>query len=174
MIILEGADGSGKSTVGNSIQRSSQLELIHAGGPLKDSEEFRRRCELQLSSFGKILDRISPISELVYGSILRGHTLIPELEIWGYIESFIADKWMMVYCRPGIEILMHHAINQMDKDTEAQGKTYKPAAHSEQVKVNICSIVYEYDRIVETIRDAGMPVLIHLSRDTLSNFLKGR
>ena len=172
MFILEGADGSGKTTIGNHLRRTTQLELIHEGGPPKNSDEFRQRCQNQLASYGKILDRAAPISELVYGSLMRDKLPISEVEIWEYIESFIKNGWILIYCRPSLKILTDHVENQMDKDTKAQGKEYKSAAHSLQVKRKIKKIVFSYDKLICTIRDAGMPVLLHISRDKLSNFLR--
>ena len=71
IIVLEGPDGAGKSTLGRTLSAFLGVPLLHTGGPPETAEAFRDKMR-SLESFievykSLIIDRLPPISEHVYG-----------------------------------------------------------------------------------------------------------
>lgn len=68
IIVVEGPDGAGKSTLATLLQEHFKWPIVHGGGPLSNRLDFlgRVRTKGWNDLFPKILDRVSYISELVY------------------------------------------------------------------------------------------------------------
>lgn len=81
-LILEGIDGVGKSSIITEIERTHRVKSFHLGKPPKGvtphqwSDYFRRHYDSY-----ELLSR-SHVSEQVYGSLIRGKSLIDEWQAW--------------------------------------------------------------------------------------------
>jgi len=49
-----------------------------------------------------ICDRIRPISELVYGNVLRGFSMLGEDEALRWVDHFVS---VIIYCRPSLQVI---------------------------------------------------------------------
>lgn len=98
MIILEGADGTGKTTAAQEISRYLRVPLVHSDGP--DLVKFSSVFNFHAARPDQIVvyDRFY-LSEFIYGPIIRGTIMVPQ---WfkDYSERvwFPAIKPMVIWC----------------------------------------------------------------------------
>ena len=63
------------------------------------------------------------------------------------------NKFMMIYCRPSLDVIMKNTVFL------ARAKAHKPPEYVEQVKASLPQIVETYDRRVNDWIVQGLPVL---------------
>lgn len=146
-IIVEGPDGSGKSTLIKKLEESMGIEAKHDGGPPKTVGELEER--LIHSPSHKLLDRWSGISELVYGTVLRGKCMMPKHEIMQYIHD---HKPTIIYCRPPNGVLETNLI------ALERTKAHKSEEHCREVRERFWKIVEEYDLLMKVLLNMGIVV----------------
>lgn len=97
MIILEGVDSSGKSTLGRVIHERYGWPLIPSRGPAKSPEEIADRLrEYDMMGPSMIFDRHPVISESIYGPLAgRPQSLQPI-----HYAKFWTGSHLLIYCRP--------------------------------------------------------------------------
>lgn len=106
IVVLEGADGGGKTTLAAAIRSRIHCHLLTSSGPPTNIDqiidelnwlaEFPRRHLL-------VCDRHRLISEPIYGPILRQRNLLAEPRS-RYNDMDVADEaQLIVYCRPSLE-----------------------------------------------------------------------
>lgn len=86
MIILEGPDSSGKTTLAERLSRDLRKTVVHSGGPPKSEPEMLYRIHTMIyrSSHDVIYDRCSIITDPIYAKALGRSTVITrvhELEL---------------------------------------------------------------------------------------------
>lgn len=130
MIIVEGPDNSGKSTLIKWILKEFPVRELKHGrhGPPRNAFDIKIRTEIILNEAirsryknGVIVDRFSLIGESIYGPILRGKDLwteIPQdkIRLEGVLNTL---NPFIIYCRPDEETILdmsHHQVK--DYDTE--------------------------------------------------------
>lgn len=138
MIILEGPDNSGKSTLAARIKRDLKIPVIHSQKPSEDwtSRMVYEHCLKQLAPRMElsILDRVTAISEAIYGPICRG-----ESALGNYQAEALLDLWQrpyaIIYCRPSDETILDN-----------KGREQMPG-----VLENHKKIIEAYDRVMDDI-----------------------
>jgi len=130
MIIIEGMDGSGKTSLAQKLSfRLGDVpikRLVTSGGPTYyDLLVERTRATLtelrnQVTWNQRpvvIYDRFPLISEAVYGTILRGRNSFGD-EWTALVDLLLALDPIVVYCRPRIDLILQNiretADDQMD------------------------------------------------------------
>jgi ABC-type dipeptide/oligopeptide/nickel transport system ATPase component len=163
MLIIEGPDGSGKSIIAQRLMYLLKRECFHEGGPVITRPDAIGRLDRQFDRFGSILDRVTFVSERVYGPILRGKMALDEATLDLYEKRFIDAGWMLVYCRPSDEAIIGYVRGgRMDKVIIELGKEYKTRNHVQGIKDNIEAIIASYDRVVASLRKKGMMVMTYV------------
>lgn len=136
MIILEGFDGAGKSTLATKLK----FPIKHAGGPPKTLEQLKKNLMDQMLECGNkvILDRITCISHQVYGDNMFDPRLM------AYLHSMMDCKnTVLVYCRPPDHVLMDFSKHEVkDHDTEE---------HIEDLKRNMATYIDRYDQLMSKV-----------------------
>ena len=151
MIIVEGPDNSGKSTLVEWIKENFNVQEINRRhGPPANAEDIKFRTELVLDTEihshprrNFITDRFSLIGESVYGPILRGKDLWKEIpqdkerleKTLRLLNPFI------IYCRPDLDTILdlsHHQI-----------KPYDTQEHLSSLAKNQRLIIEAYDNYFE-------------------------
>lgn len=158
MVIVEGMDNSGKSTLANYLGEKFDLKIIKRSGPPASSESFL----LETLSFlvlnpEAIFDRHPIISEGVYAPVLRG---INVFETEGTTWEFWMDRLqqcnpLIIYCRPPDEKILcfHPDLPQMDG-----------------VEQNARRLIDRYDKLMDRIEKRGFLIIRH-NFDQLINTL---
>lgn len=105
MIVVEGMDNTGKTTLINYLKlRIKELKILDSGGPVLEGQELERLTQLMIwLPYSKyvLIDRISLISEEVYGPILRsGNALAKIYDYDCLMDWFKSFNPFIIYCRP--------------------------------------------------------------------------
>lgn len=142
MIILEGFDGAGKTTLANKLK----FPVKHAGGPPKTLQQLITNLKEQGAWCGQrvILDRVTCISHQVYGNNMYDTKLMHCLR-----QMLDCKNTILVYCRPPDEVLLdfsNHEIKEHDSEE-----------HIEDLKRNVRLYIDRYDEL--------MSPLIHVKYD---------
>lgn len=142
IVVLEGADNSGKSTLAQRLSKDLGIDVVHPGGPPKNIVEVIARCNEQSQVFQLstevdfIFDRITCISDLIYRSR-------PEFDrVFGIFQGQLKSmkNVVIIYCRPSDERLR----NFDDHVT----KEHEDEAVVQHAKDNIDRIIEEYDNLM--------------------------
>lgn len=101
IFVIEGADGSGKTTLMNSIKadKRQQSFFLACSSRPKSISEIKLECDwidALPPDATLFMDRYRIISEMVYGPILRGQSLIEHPINW----ENTPERYRFIYCRP--------------------------------------------------------------------------
>lgn len=97
IIIIEGPDGAGKTTLANQLSRQTKYDIVHRSQPKTDDEKKHMMSEYVAvikSSKNIILDRCW-YSEMVYGPIMRDASVISYPEMYE-LEKLLAKAGAIV------------------------------------------------------------------------------
>jgi len=124
VIIVEGCDNSGKTTLVNKLHRVNSGIVIRSLGP--NTEDLTKAYLAKGIWVAKmaaydgylhlnvIFDRMPLISEEVYGRVLRGYSVFED-DWTHWWESMVGQlNPFLIYCRPNREV-MHHTIKSRDQ-----------------------------------------------------------
>lgn len=107
IIIVEGPDGSGKTTLANKIAKQNGYIMLHRSQPKTEEEKQNMMAEyLQVIKAGKnvVMDRCW-YSEMVYGPIMRDASVITYPEMYE-LEKLLCKKGaLLIYCTDKPEVL---------------------------------------------------------------------
>lgn len=148
MIIVEGMDNTGKSTLAKLLSDTFQLPVVdRQGRPETDDEMMQQIMSFLLLDPPAILDRHPLISERVYGLILKDRRDIfqPPLTFSFYLERLLRDDPLIIYCRPLVSSILNFDKDQMrgvKERAEALVEFYD--AFMDQLK-DMCFNIYTYD-----------------------------
>lgn len=145
MIILEGCDSAGKSTLAKELQKRFRWPYRPAGGPPKSREEIRgRQAAIEAVLTAKqhvIIDRVPVISDTVYGTVLRRPVLHFDQTDF---DRFLALKKCVIYCRPPNQILMQVVNNH-------EVKPHETAEHVAAMQANARACIDAYDELMQRV-----------------------
>jgi len=143
VIVVEGYDCTGKTTLVEKISTWTGFVVRHSGGPPKDLNHVRRclaRCASRMT--GPIIqDRVTQVSEGVYGMLCR-----PSMSALALSRvSDLRFARLLVYCRPGIETILNRLQTHQLKDHDS-------VEHAEYVLRKAETMIAIYDTVIEMAR----------------------
>jgi hypothetical protein len=111
LIILEGPDGGGKTTlVKELIRLLPNYNYVNSGGPEKYPGEINERCARYAQYIGNyIFDRHPCVSQVAY-RLIHEQTM-PDAR---WIEEFYNSGVFIIYCRPPTIDVTHTATGEWD------------------------------------------------------------
>ena len=119
IIAIEGCDGTGKTTLFNQLKRDSRFPyayFLSTNSRLSEPEELRQYLNW-ISQFSEknliILDRFSPLSEMIYSNALGRVCLFPDVS--ALIPLLETAQICFVHCRPPLRIIEDNILNSPQK-----------------------------------------------------------
>lgn len=113
MIILEGPDGGGKSTLAELLCETLGYAHLRSEGPEKYPGEINKRIERYFSDYGNkgdvIFDRHPCVSQIAYGIVHDQPQPSNHL-----VSRFYRHKPLLIYCRPDPANVRHTASGEWD------------------------------------------------------------
>lgn len=152
LIVVEGPDGCGKSTLIERLSRESARHFVHirrSGAP-KTLDDLRGIATLLTaaasSAVSVVCERHPFISEIIYGETLRGANRLSDLYSPAMIRSTLIDTVeRIIYCRPPTEYI-------------EEGILSKPQLKGVAEKLPL--LVESYDQMMDKMMPAlGIPVI---------------
>lgn len=136
MVVVEGADNSGKTTFAKSLG----MAYFSAGAAPNDAKELKACLRDQRNRAGMhcVQDRLTCISQQVYSDAPEACLLMRDLE-----EIVEIPQLIVVYCRPPERTLM-------DLSTHQQ-KSYDTEENMEKIARRQMEYVQRYDDLMERI-----------------------
>ena len=114
MIIIEGLDGTGKTTLANDLLNKNYI-LINNN--LTSESHYDKYVNIiKTSDINSVSDR-SFVSEMVYGKVLSGTTKLSEEEFDNLIKLYSEYKTRIIYLYASKEILLKRRKNDI-KDSK--------------------------------------------------------
>jgi chloramphenicol 3-O-phosphotransferase len=113
MVVIEGMDNSGKSTLALALSDYMRLPIMESEGPPKSDEEINERVD-KYERFGDafLYDRHPVVSNEIYGAVrLEGNPITP-----GRSMIFYESKPIFIYCDAGERGLDAHVRKAHDTD----------------------------------------------------------
>ena len=153
MILLEGPDGSGKTTLARNLASNLRIEIA----PRVVSKEAKALTDLvqwvnqnlREGPQAKIFDRHRLMSEFIYGNALRtrpepGFTDFPNVlnwqtKLWQEIDPLV------VFCLPPLDIVMGNVVE--DEDNQVVWEKI-PVIYSAYLQLASMSYLYQPDRVL--------------------------
>jgi len=140
MIILEGPDSSGKTTLAHALSETLGIPVHHFGGPPESAAELRERIDFMFDNKDFLIyDRIPLISEQVF-SILRRQNYMNVLTNSNADHVRLQElKPILIYCRPSDELLMacNHQVSEHDTED-----------HIKAVEAHKKALLERYDHVM--------------------------
>lgn len=139
MIIVEGMDNTGKTTLVNKLAEMGLSKRL-LGGPPKDkaSLKIQLKDQFNLASHPMVQDRATCISQQVYWDKMS------DVVLNGYLHSMIREKHcLVIYCRPPEEVILNFATHER--------KEYDTDEHIKYVTDNAKRFVQSYDLLMSNI-----------------------
>lgn len=158
IIVLEGPDGCGKSTLIKQLNKDLGLPIFQSGGPKTKEAMEKMLDELEIMSHCQqiyLCDRAPFVSEIIYSQAFGREPVIPAKDLMDY---WLLPNLKIIYCR----IDQAAALANMDR----KFKPHKPAEHTaivEQRHANICEL---YDDIMDSAESARIKVFEYDWRDS--------
>lgn len=100
IIILEGPDGSGKTTLANKLAQQTGYTLLHRSQPKTEEDKKRMMDEyMQVIKSGKscIFDRCW-YSEMVYGPVMRDASVISYPQMFELERRLLKNGAIIIHC----------------------------------------------------------------------------
>lgn len=139
MIIVEGFDCAGKSTLAIKIGLAINAPVLHPGGPTRDETDVVACLLRSLSRMKQrcVQDRVTHISESVYSMLPRPKHAVLALNAM----REVAHAELIVYCRPPTEVLLEALREHSCKEHETQ-------THVDRVLEEAPTLIRLYDTVM--------------------------
>lgn len=145
-VYVEGVDGSGKTILAEWLSETMKVPLIPTDDRPGSWDECLSRIVRRVVP-GVVCDRSSGlVSELVYGPVLRGGTIVDESVLWDTVRA-VRGSGVWVYCRPPVASLRPRTRPGEDRD------------HVRSVEKNLVVLSDRYDEVMSRMVRIGCQVV---------------
>lgn len=148
MIIIDGMDNTGKTTLAHKLADRFELPYLHS--PSEYKYDFNRMFGWAIRELGSevraIYDRFSPITDMIYGPVLRGGTpYLTDQRGIAIRELLRSTPHIIIYCRPPRDVIL-------DFGTREQ---------MEGVIDHSVKLLESYDRYMHKLRETGHNIVVY-------------
>lgn len=164
MIILEGMDNSGKSSLAEKLSKAYDMPIIHPGGApaTVTAEDIFLRDQLLDVKKNVIYDRVTSISQQVYAC--DKHTQLDKLMI--YARAMVQfEEVTLIYCRPSISTIYNMAGHAI--------KEYDTPEHVDFVHKNAKRLIERYDALMLCLSEVAKGRFITYNWEVASKMILG-
>ena len=120
IIVLEGSDKVGKSTLGRYLAEKYSAELVHfsapKGDPYKEYMDFLDQAD---PSKNYVLDRFH-VGELVYGELYRGKSKISLDQLWYLDLRLMSHQCILVHCSTDPETVKRKFVEDGEESSKIE------------------------------------------------------
>ena len=147
-ILVEGADGTGKTTLAGQLAEAFGAEYEHVGPPRRDMTAFAEHVEYAFvlsEVYGQVVFDRFHLGTFAYGPIFR-----PDEDVdgigdfrradWDLFEHLIQDRCLLVLCDPGWDAIQE---NLGDRDGS------QPHAMYEDDPANVLAVHRRFEKAYE-------------------------
>lgn len=152
IIILEGADGTGKTILANALQEETKGTIMHSNYREEvNMEQYNMTMinnAISLSNFGDtvIIDRWAP-SEEVYGNVFRDGPTYSVDKLIDAIKNMTSPEIIWIYCKND-NTVENHLKNKKDRDELYSDMTDIVEEYDKFIKnSNLNWIVYDFTKV---------------------------
>lgn len=153
IIILEGPDGAGKTTLANRLARQNNYSVIHRKQPKSTKEKQNMMSEYLESiknSNNVIFDRCW-YSEMVYGPVMRDSSVISYPEMYSLEKELAKHGAIIIYATAQIPVLWQRCLKR-GEDYITSSNTFSAICHAYDVLMldvphYIPVLTYEYKEV---------------------------
>lgn len=153
-IIIEGPDGSGKTTLAKTLLEYVPWSYVEPAGPPKSPGEMISRTMRYFRYKHKIIDRHPCISEPIYGAIRKqGSYMLPQL-----IDEFYAQDNLIIYCygQAGLHVI---------KDRETAEHVTLIERHDEAIRHMYDEWGRQHATVMHSARNGDLNAIIQLCEE---------
>ena len=167
MIIVEGMDNSGKTTLISRLTKDLGLKVVKSPTPLdmafEDAQVWLAE-QLQNNEPLTIYDRFHPISEVVYGPILRGVHHYPVVQWVEIMYKLNRCRPTIIYCRPSTAtILDWKERDQLTGVMDRAPALIEAYDHIFTTVIkNLCMLTFHYDYVEDYYKEVLAYVTRHI------------
>ena len=149
LLIIEGPDGAGKSTLVNKLSKDLKLPIYSSGGPKEITEMKEVLAEMKTLALVTnkifICDRAPWISEIIYSKALGRESIVTD-EVFNH---WLKTPQKIIYCTLGDSELM---LQNMSREN----KPHKPLKHTLAVIESHKKICEEYEDLMAKIESKNI------------------
>jgi hypothetical protein len=152
LLVVEGADCMGKTTLVGQLQEALKWPSVHTGGPKTDEqleEAFGRLEAIQKLGPRTIIDRAPMLSEIAYRPVSSGERVTPENRL-SYVARLSELNPVVVVCR-----------RRELPDLKVVERPHKSLEYWAKVIGGYEGIVARYDDLIYLLSKQGVPVYVY-------------
>lgn len=116
LIILEGADGTGKTTLARALNYDYGYDIVHCGPPKTDNP-MAEYLDLALTHQHAVFDRFH-LGERVYGQIYRGNDRLGSTRMRMLERYLLSQNAVAVFCEPPKQTAYENWVKRAKKGEE--------------------------------------------------------
>jgi predicted HAD superfamily Cof-like phosphohydrolase len=153
MLVIEGPDAAGKSTLAKYLSRVFNTPICASEGPPKYPGEINERCERYASlPPNTIFDRHPCVSQVIYSRVLNR----PNDLLQHHIQHFYQQRPTIIYCEPVVPVLgsMLHQVKDHDNEEhlrQIDGNFLELTATYRQWALHHAHIIYRIGEPMEHV-----------------------
>ena len=150
MILIEGCDNSGKTTLVSKLSDDLRLLSIRQRQLPRNKLDITEYVLYMLGlsrRFPTIFDRWPPISEPIYGPICRGVSFLTKQEVFD-LHSMITELDpcpVIVYCRPRDSVILDFGEREQMEGVRENGRKLIKAYDKSMNETPLDVITYDYE-----------------------------
>ncbi len=153
IVILEGVDGGGKTTVAGVLRREIDMDYVHVSNPEPGDSVFYHHLDpIREIGDNTIVDRLH-WSDDVYGAVLRGGPGLTDQE-FGFFDGYLSSRGgVFVLCAPPLVTVLEN-LEKVPNDKNHVASTAMRIwdEYNKKSRSYLPTLVYDYTKDTGAVR----------------------